>query len=128
AGAGVVAPFDTDAGTATVSLPHGELQLERGLLARAFQTIRRVAPAHSYVVVTDETVRSLHLDALLASFPAPPLQIVIPVGEAEKSRSRWAEITDRMLDAACGRDSTVIALGGGVVGDLAGFVAATYMR
>jgi 3-dehydroquinate synthase len=45
-----------------------------------------------------------------------------------KTRETWAELTDRMLTARYGRDTTVVALGGGVVGDLAGFVAATYMR
>jgi 3-dehydroquinate synthase len=53
---------------------------------------------------------------------------VIPSGEAHKTRDTWARITDGLLDAGCGRDTTVVALGGGVVGDLAGFVAATFMR
>lgn len=121
-------PPGSAACSCSVALPHGDLYLERGLLGRAFETIRRVAQAHSYVIVTDHTVRSLHLNTLLSSFPEPPLDLAIPPGEAEKSRERWMELTDRMLDAACGRDTTVIALGGGVVGDLAGFLAATYMR
>jgi 3-dehydroquinate synthase len=53
---------------------------------------------------------------------------VIPSGEAHKTRDTWARVTDGLLDAGCGRDTTVVALGGGVVGDLAGFVAATFMR
>ena len=53
---------------------------------------------------------------------------VVPAGEAHKTRDTWARVTDGMLDAGCGRDTTVVALGGGVVGDLAGFVAATFMR
>src|SRR5258705_484487 len=49
-------------------------------------------------------------------------------GEAHKTRDTWSRLTDDLLAAGCGRDTTVVALGGGVVGDLAGFVAATYMR
>jgi 3-dehydroquinate synthase len=54
--------------------------------------------------------------------------VTLPAGEAHKTRDTWARATDAMLAAGCGRDTTVVALGGGVVGDLAGFVAATYLR
>jgi 3-dehydroquinate synthase len=54
--------------------------------------------------------------------------LTIPFGEANKTRETWARLTDQMLAKGYGRDSAVIALGGGVVGDLAGFVAATFMR
>jgi 3-dehydroquinate synthase len=53
---------------------------------------------------------------------------LIPAGETNKTRDTWARLTDQMLAKNYGRDSAVIALGGGVVGDLAGFVAATFMR
>ena len=52
----------------------------------------------------------------------------IPAGETSKTREMWATLTDRMLISGFGRDSVIVALGGGVVGDLAGFLAATYMR
>ena len=52
----------------------------------------------------------------------------ISAGESHKTRETWSTVTDALLDAGLGRDSTIVALGGGVVGDLAGFVAATYMR
>jgi 3-dehydroquinate synthase len=54
--------------------------------------------------------------------------LTIPAGESNKTRETWARLTDEMLAKRYGRDSAVIALGGGVVGDLAGFVAATFMR
>lgn len=54
--------------------------------------------------------------------------LTIPAGESNKTRESWARLTDQMLAKRYGRDSAVIALGGGVVGDLAGFVAATFMR
>ena len=52
----------------------------------------------------------------------------MPAGESNKTRETWASLTDEMLAKGYGRDSAVIALGGGVVGDVAGFVAATFMR
>jgi 3-dehydroquinate synthase len=52
----------------------------------------------------------------------------VPSGEAFKTRESWARLTDELLASGAGRDTTVLALGGGVVGDLAGFVAATFMR
>lgn len=54
--------------------------------------------------------------------------ITVPAGETSKTRESWIGVTDRMLSLGLGRDSVIIALGGGMIGDLAGFVAATYMR
>jgi 3-dehydroquinate synthase len=54
--------------------------------------------------------------------------VKISAGEIHKTRETWAIVTDALLEAGLGRDSTIVALGGGVVGDLTGFVAATYMR
>jgi 3-dehydroquinate synthase len=54
--------------------------------------------------------------------------LTVPAGESNKTREVWARLTDEMLAKGYGRDAAVIALGGGVVGDLAGFVAATFMR
>src|SRR5260370_1259973 len=63
--------------------------------------------------------RDAALEAQLFAFPA---------GEWNKTRETWAALSDQMLAAHVGRDAAVIALGGGVVGDVAGFVAATYLR
>ena len=52
----------------------------------------------------------------------------LPAGRASKTREQWARLTDALLEQGFGRDSGIVALGGGVAGDLAGFVAATYMR
>jgi hypothetical protein len=98
-----------------------------GALAALADVVRTHAPAHRVVVVTDATVGALHGAAARAAL-GDPLVLTVPPGEAEKTRERWAELTDAMLAGGCGRDTTVVALGGGVVGDLAGFVAATYMR
>ena len=88
------------------------------------------APAHRYVVITDDHVGPLYAARVLASFGARRVASVLamPHGEAAKTRATWSRLTDEMLALGCGRDTTVLALGGGVVGDMAGFVAATYMR
>ena len=100
-----------------------------GALDRAGEIIVRVARAHRYAIITDTNVGPLHADRLCAALGEAQGQIfTIEAGEAQKTRETWGSLTDRMLHAGFGRDSAVIALGGGVVGDLAGFVAATFMR
>lgn len=83
----------------------------------------RLAPAHRYAIITDENVGGIYGGHM--KFGAV---IKIPAGERYKTRATWASVTDEMLAQGLGRDSTIVAVGGGVVGDLAGFVAATYMR
>jgi len=63
-----------------------------------------------------------------AALPVFAAELVIPAGEQSKSRTQWAALSDQLLDRGFGRDSAIVALGGGVIGDLAGFVAATYLR
>jgi 3-dehydroquinate synthase len=67
--------------------------------------------------------------SLATAAPGAKLSLLlVPPGEEHKTRELWAQLTDELLASGAGRDTTIIALGGGVVGDLAGFVAATYMR
>ncbi len=63
-----------------------------------------------------------------ADLPSFAAELSVPAGESSKSRVQWAALSDALLDRGLGRDSAVVALGGGVIGDLAGFVAATYLR
>lgn len=98
--------------------------------------------ASTYVVVTDNNLQKLYLDRFQAAFhkiseevsktsgTALPrlLTYVIPPGEESKSRAVKAEIEDYFLAQGCTRDTLVFAMGGGVIGDLVGFVAATFMR
>lgn len=106
--------------------------LAAGAMAHLGRVVAAAAPAHRYVLVTDEAVAALHaravVDALAPLAAEPSLVVAIPPGEAHKTRDTWAAVTDQLLAAGCGRDTTIVALGGGVVGDLAGFVAATYLR
>lgn len=100
-----------------------------GVVHQLHQIVAAAAPAHRYAVISDTNVASYHSAAVLDQFPADRTRLVtIPPGEHEKTRARWSELTDALLEWGAGRDTTIIALGGGVVGDLAGFVAATYMR
>ncbi|KAJ0424830.1 EPSP synthase-domain-containing protein [Aspergillus carlsbadensis] len=96
-------------------------------------------PSTTYVLITDTNIGSIYTpgfqknfeDAAAAVSPSPRLLIYnAPPGEVSKSRQTKADIEDWMLsqNPPCGRDTVVIALGGGVIGDLTGFVAATYMR
>ena len=90
--------------------------------------VEATARAHRYAVISDETVAGLFADRVRTALPGESRLFTIPPGEHEKTRSRWAELTDALFSWEAGRDTTVIALGGGVIGDLAGFVAATFMR
>lgn len=96
--------------------------VEAGLVARLPALVTELLPGRRVLVITDRTVGR----AVPHELDVPTL--VVAPGEASKSRARWKALTDRMLDLGFGRDSAIVALGGGVVGDLAGFVAATYLR
>lgn len=108
-----------------------EIHLGRGLLADLPDLVAKSCPASRYAVITDSHVAKLYGEKLVARCHDAKLQVELfefPAGEWNKTRGTWATLSDRLLARAFGRDSAVIALGGGVVGDLAGFVAATYLR
>jgi 3-dehydroquinate synthase len=119
----------------TVSVPIDALPLdypvivERGAVKHLAAQAMAVAPAHRYAVIVDATVAGLRGARLRAGFPeGRTLLLTVPPGEHEKTRQRWATLTDALLEWGATRDTTIIAVGGGVVCDLAGFVAATFMR
>ena len=102
-----------------------------GLLAGLADVVRARCPASRYAVIADHKVAELHGRSVLDALGAGGLEARLfqfPSGEWNKSREQWQELTDHLLAAHFGRDGAVIALGGGVAGDLAGFVAATYLR
>ena len=108
-----------------------EIRLGRGLLAELPRLVKSACPATRYAVITDSHVVKLYGEQLVArchDANVPVEMFQFPAGEWNKTRDTWATLCDAMLAARLGRDSAVIALGGGVVGDLAGFVAATYLR
>jgi shikimate kinase/3-dehydroquinate synthase len=101
------------------------------LLARAGALLAPKLPQKRAVVITDQTVAELHLPTLMAGLAETAISasaIVIKGGEASKNLETYLEIVDQLLEARVERRTAVIALGGGVVGDLAGFAAATTLR
>jgi 3-dehydroquinate synthase len=103
--------------------------LAPGLISRVGELARQLAPAHRYALITDSAVQPLYAGRVEGQFDKGTLEVLtIPPGESNKTRETWSRLTDQLLAKGLGRDSAVIALGGGVVGDLAGFVAATFMR
>jgi 3-dehydroquinate synthase len=96
--------------------------VESGLIGRLPALAEELLPERRLVVITDRTVAR----AVPHLLDVPTL--VIAPGESSKSRARWSALTDRMLGLGYGRNSAIVAVGGGVVGDLAGFVASTYLR
>jgi 3-dehydroquinate synthase len=81
------------------------------------------------IIITNDTVAPLYLQGLLDSLAdLDPLSFVIPDGEQYKSLEWFEKISAFLLQNNCGRDTCLIALGGGVIGDLTGFVAACYQR
>lgn len=80
-------------------------------------------------IVSDTNVGPLHAARLARKLGVPEADCFqIPAGEVNKNRIEWTRLTNSMLNGGFGRDSVVVAVGGGVVGDLAGFAAATFMR
>lgn len=93
--------------------------------------VRTTFPDHACCLISDDVVAPLHAERIgrfLSAQDTKTRLLTFPSGEASKSRSVWALLTDAMIDARFGRDTVVVAVGGGVTGDLAGFVAATYQR
>ena len=120
--------------TLTVSLPGRsyDILIQRGLLDRAGEYCRKALPrADKLFVVTDSTVGPLYLKRLIPPLEAAGLETAIceiPAGEASKCAGELARLWECMMDFGLTRTDAVVALGGGVVGDLAGFAAATILR
>ena len=98
------------------------------LLASLWTRIEAAYPKHSKYVVTDANVAAAgHLETLLAGQPIPHF-IIDPAGETSKNITTTVAIVEAMEKAYLGRDTVVVALGGGTVGDMAGFAAAIFKR
>ena len=110
--------------------PVYEIRIGRGLGPRISVDLRRRRLAGRYIIVTDSHLQRQG-EALLAAFRRRGLQadvISFPAGEPSKSRRVRDELEDGIIALGAGRDAALVALGGGVVGDLTGFVAATFTR
>jgi 3-dehydroquinate synthase len=108
-----------------VTSPGGDydIHIEPGLLVR----VREFVPPGKVAVVTNPTLKSLYGEKLVRSLPDAVL-VMMPDGEQYKTLDTVAKLYSDFVSAGLDRSSAIIALGGGVVGDTAGFAAATYMR
>ncbi len=104
-----------------------------GLLERAADYLReaKVPDKSPLMIVTDDNVAPLYLDKLESALTAGGYRVVsaiVPAGEPSKSLTVYNDLITQAIEAGLDRSSSILALGGGVVGDLAGYVAGTYMR
>jgi 3-dehydroquinate synthase len=105
--------------------------VEAGALAKVGDHLRPLGLGSKAAVVSDRSIRTLYGEMVAESLRTAGLvvsEIDVPEGEAAKSLAVAERCWDALLGAGLDRSSTVLALGGGGVGDVAGFVAATYMR
>ena len=103
------------------------IHLERGLLGKP--TAWRKHLSGAVLIVTDQTVAAHYLQQLIqTTAESMPAELVLPPGEETKTIEQWQAIIEKLAAIGAQRDATVVALGGGVIGDLAGFAAASYMR
>jgi 3-dehydroquinate synthase len=104
-----------------------DVHVAPGISAELATRVAARYPGARIAVITDATIRAALTRA--GRWPAVEAPVIeVPPGEEAKSRDVWARVTDQLLAAGLGRDSVLVALGGGSIGDLAGFVAATYLR
>lgn len=102
-----------------------------GVLTQLPALLGHVAPAQRYALITDDVVRELHGDRMHGALRDAGVAVDLfsfPAGEPYKTRDVWAYLSDRMNAAGMGRDTCLVAFGGGVVCDVGGFVAATFLR
>ncbi len=98
------------------------------LLAGEFD-LQEFISGNDCLIVSNETVAPLYLETLVSKLPQKNVHLaILPDGEEHKTIASAMSIVDALVAAGANRDTTVIALGGGVVGDIAGFAAASYMR
>ena len=118
-----ISMLELDVGRGAYPIYIGAGVLEQNLLAAHIKSSQAL-------IVSNEIVAPLYLERLLGALPAGVRadQFLLPDGEAAKSFENFSALLDFMLTLRHNRTTTVIALGGGVVGDLAGFVAASYQR
>jgi 3-dehydroquinate synthase len=108
-----------------------DIDVGHGLLAGAGARIRPLLAQPRVVVVTDERVANLYLEELTASLAAAGIvhaAVVLPPGEATKDFPHLADLCDQVLALGIERRTTLLALGGGVIGDITGFAAAILLR
>ncbi len=113
-----------------VNTPDGDgynIWVVRGALDNIDKHVERLGLEEHVVIISNDTVAPLYGEALKNKLPKADL-IVVPDGEEHKNLDTISMLYDKMLEVGADRNTVLIALGGGVIGDTAGYVAATYMR
>jgi len=108
-----------------------EIVVGRGFVTRFGEMVAAATPARRIAVITDTNVAPLYLSEVTRALEAAGIAseaLVVPAGEGAKRWEQAGELLERLAASELGRDGAIVGLGGGVVGDLAGFVAATYLR
>lgn len=105
-----------------------EVEIASGARSRIRPLARSLSGVRRLVVIADERVGELHGESLRRAVGDVELWLSVPAGEASKSLARAGRIYDRLAEAGIERGDLIVAFGGGMVGDLAGFVAATWLR
>ena len=108
-----------------------DIIIGRGLLASLGERIKTLRPGARVAIVTDETVAAHHLAATETALEAASIgsaRIVVPAGEGSKSYAIFEKVCEAIIAARVERNDLIVALGGGVIGDLAGFAAASARR
>lgn len=109
-----------------------DILIAEGLMAEAGERIRAIAPkSEKAAVITDDSVAPLYADALEGSIKAAGFEVVrfvLPHGEVSKNADNYIRILNFLAESQITRTDLVVALGGGVVGDISGFAAATFLR
>jgi 3-dehydroquinate synthase len=119
--------------TVNVALGHRayDIVIGRGVAGSLAARITALKPGARLAIVTDENVAHAHLESVARQFSAAGMttsRIVVPPGEGSKSFASFERVCDALIEAKVERNDLVVALGGGVVGDLAGFAAASVRR
>jgi 3-dehydroquinate synthase len=102
--------------------------VETGVLGRLGALVEQHLSGRRVAMIADAEVHRLYRDGRLGPVTWKDEALTFEPGERSKTREEWSRLSDELLRRGYGRDSGIVALGGGVAGDLAGFVAATYMR
>jgi 3-dehydroquinate synthase len=108
-----------------------DIVIGRGVLASLGERVKRLRPGAKTTIVTDATVAERHLAATEAALAAAGIEssrIVVPPGEASKSYATFETVCEAVIGSRIERGDLIVALGGGVIGDLAGFTAACVRR
>ncbi len=115
-----------------VTVRHGAgsypVYVQAGILSQLPGLVSEAMPGRRVAMIADAVVYQLYRDGRLGAPPWLVETLTFEPGERSKTRESWSRLTDGLIQRRFGRDTGIVALGGGVTGDLAGFVAATYLR